>query len=79
VNRDPTKLTDFKTAGELLETVAIRQETIKTTARFLLQEADQPERIEALSLLLAAYLEEGSWWLSQLHQKYGGNLLVQDD
>ena len=72
-------ITDFRTAGELLEAIAIRQETVKTTARLLLQEAEQPERIEALSLLLASYLEESSWWLSQLHQKYGGNLLVQDD
>lgn len=72
-------ITDFRTAGELLDEIAIRQETLKTTAQLLLQEADQPERVEALSLLLAAYLEETKWQLSQLHQKYGGNLLVQGD
>lgn len=78
MSKDPTMVTSFQTAGELLETIAVQHSMVKNTVQMLLSEADYPERIEALALMLLAYLEKENVWLSQMHSTYGDNEMTSE-
>ena len=79
MNKDPTMVTSFQTAGELLETIAVQHSMVKNMAQMLLSEADYPERTEALALMLLAYLEKESIWLEQMYMQYGNNKIIGEN
>ena len=79
MSKDPTMVTSFQTAGELLETIAVQHSMVKNTAQMLLSEADYPERTEALALMLLAYLEKVGVWLDQMYMQYGNNKINNEN
>ncbi len=79
MSKDPTMVTSFQTAGELLETIAVQHSMVKNMAQMLLSEADYPERTEALALMLLAYLEKESIWLDQMYMQYGNNKIIGEN
>ncbi len=79
MSKDPTMVTSFQTAGELLETIAVQHSMVKNTAQMLLSEADYPERTEALALMLLAYLEKEGVWLDQMYMQYRNNKIINEN
>lgn len=79
MNRDPTMVTEFKTAGELLETEALQRETIKDTLLMIHSEADHPNKVAALTTTLLAYLEKTEHWNSHMYMLYGETELTKRD
>ena len=79
MNRDPTMVTEFQTAGELLETESLQREMIKDTLLMIQSEADHPNRVAALTTALLAYLEKTEHWNSHMYMLYGKTELTKCD
>lgn len=79
MNLDPTMVTEFQTAGELLETEALQRETIKDTLLMIQAEAEYPNRVTALTTTLLAYLEKTEHWNSHMYMLYGKTELTKCD